>query len=75
MFNFSQNKSVKILILGDVILDRYIEGHVKRISPEAPVPVLFQTHERDVLGGAGNVASNIQALGGVPVLIGVLGSD
>lgn len=75
MFNFSQKKSVNILILGDVILDRYIEGHVKRISPEAPVPVLFQTHERDVLGGAGNVASNIHALGGVPVLIGVLGSD
>lgn len=75
MFRFITNKTVKILILGDLILDRYIEGDVVRISPEAPVPVLFQASDRDVLGGAGNVANNIRALGGEAVLVGVLGRD
>lgn len=63
------------MVLGDLILDRYIEGHVKRISPEAPVPVLCQTSDRAVLGGAGNVANNISALGGIAHLVGVLGKD
>ncbi len=75
MFDFTKKKPVSLLILGDLILDRYIEGQVKRISPEAPVPVLLQTAERDVLGGAGNVANNIRALGGEAFLVGVLGKD
>lgn len=75
MFNCITNRSVNILILGDIILDRYIEGHVRRISPEAPVPVLLQTSDRDVLGGGGNVANNIRALGGQAFLVGVLGKD
>jgi D-beta-D-heptose 7-phosphate kinase/D-beta-D-heptose 1-phosphate adenosyltransferase len=75
VFNRITNKNVNILVLGDLILDRYIEGHVKRISPEAPVPVLLQTSDRDVLGGAGNVANNIKALGGEALLIGVTGRD
>ncbi len=75
MLIFSQIEPKKIVIVGDLILDHYIEGHVKRISPEAPVPVLSQKSERDVLGGAGNVANNILALGGCAHLIGVLGDD
>lgn len=75
MLSISRNKPANILILGDLILDRYIEGNVRRISPEAPVPILFQTSERDVLGGAGNVASNICALGGNAYLVGLLGND
>ena len=75
MLSISRNKPANFLILGDLILDRYIEGNVRRISPEAPVPILFQTSERDVLGGAGNVASNICALGGNAYLVGLLGND
>lgn len=68
-------QSKKILVIGDLILDHYIQGEVKRISPEAPVPVLFHVSEREVLGGAGNVANNIKALGGDAYLIGVVGDD
>ena len=64
-----------ILIIGDLILDHYIQGAVNRISPEAPVPVLSQASERDVLGGAGNVANNILALGADAILVGVVGQD
>jgi D-beta-D-heptose 7-phosphate kinase/D-beta-D-heptose 1-phosphate adenosyltransferase len=72
---FSQIEPKTFVIVGDLILDHYIEGYVKRISPEAPVPVLTQKSERDVLGGAGNVANNILALGGRAHLIGALGDD
>lgn len=64
LLRMRNDRSVTTLILGDLILDRYIEGHVRGISPEAPVPVLVQGSERDILGGAGNVANNIVALGG-----------
>jgi D-beta-D-heptose 7-phosphate kinase/D-beta-D-heptose 1-phosphate adenosyltransferase len=64
-----------ILVLGDVMLDRYVLGSVHRISPEAPIPVLHATGQRGVLGGAGNVAHNIAALGGRAVLVGVVGTD
>ena len=64
-----------ILIVGDVMLDRFIVGRVTRISPEAPVPVVrFQT-EHLRLGGAANVAHNIATLGGKPSLVGLIGSD
>lgn len=65
----------KILVYGDVILDRYIFGQVERISPEAPVPVVKVSTEELRLGGAGNVAANIDRLGAASLLLGVIGSD
>jgi rfaE bifunctional protein kinase chain/domain len=65
----------RILVVGDIMLDRYIRGDVHRISPEAPVPVVLQHKEESVLGGAGNVAENIAALGGKATLVGVVGKD
>jgi D-beta-D-heptose 7-phosphate kinase/D-beta-D-heptose 1-phosphate adenosyltransferase len=64
-----------ILVIGDVMLDHYVWGAVDRISPEAPVPVLHAQRETEVPGGAANVARNVAALGGRPVLIGILGND
>ena len=54
---------VTLLVLGDAMLDRYVHGEVRRISPEAPIPVLRARTRRFVLGGAGNVAENAAALG------------
>lgn len=68
-------KKKKILIIGDLILDRYIWGKVNRISPEAPVPIVEVTKEDFLLGGASNVANNIVALGGHPTIVGVAGND
>ena len=65
----------RVLVLGDVMLDRYTYGRVERISPEAPVPVLKVDHEQAMPGGAGNVARNIAALGARAVLLGVVGED
>lgn len=62
-----------VLIVGDVMLDRYWFGEVERISPEAPVPVLKVERIEERLGGAGNVARNITALHGACSLIGALG--
>jgi len=64
-----------ILVVGDLILDRYLFGKVDRLSPEAPVPVLDYQDERCVLGGAANVAHNIATLGGKPVVCGLMGDD
>jgi D-beta-D-heptose 7-phosphate kinase/D-beta-D-heptose 1-phosphate adenosyltransferase len=64
-----------VLVLGDLMLDRYVLGEVRRISPEAPIPVLRAHERRSVLGGAGNVASNVAGLGGRAVLVGVVGAD
>ncbi len=64
-----------ILIIGDVMLDEFIWGRVRRISPEAPVPVVEVTEETYRLGGSGNVAANIRALDGTPIPIGVIGRD
>jgi rfaE bifunctional protein kinase chain/domain len=65
----------KVLVIGDVMLDQYIFGEVERISPEAPVPIVLVEREECRLGGASNVARNIAALGGLPVLAGILGTD
>ncbi|MBU1002475.1 MAG: D-glycero-beta-D-manno-heptose-7-phosphate kinase [Proteobacteria bacterium] len=65
----------KVLIIGDLVLDHYVVGRVARISPEAPVPVVHVEEERYILGGAGNVARNIKALGGEPTIVGVCGMD
>jgi len=64
-----------VLVLGDVMLDRYVSGEVSRISPEAPIPVLRVTGSRAALGGAANVAHNVAALGARAILIGVIGAD
>jgi len=64
-----------VLVVGDAILDRFIVGRVTRISPEAPVPVVKFESEHVRLGGAANVAHNINALGGRATLIGVVGND
>jgi rfaE bifunctional protein kinase chain/domain len=65
----------KIAVVGDLMLDRYYWGSVQRVSPEAPVPVVEVESESIRLGGAANVASNIQALGGEPILVGLIGND
>jgi D-beta-D-heptose 7-phosphate kinase/D-beta-D-heptose 1-phosphate adenosyltransferase len=64
-----------VVVLGDVMLDEFLWGTVGRISPEAPVPVVEVTRQSYHLGGAGNVAANVCALGGTAVLAGVVGSD
>jgi rfaE bifunctional protein kinase chain/domain len=66
---------LKIAIVGDMMLDCYYRGEVKRISPEAPVPVLEVDNEFYRFGGAANVALNILKLGGIPYPIGVIGND
>jgi rfaE bifunctional protein kinase chain/domain len=65
----------RILVLGDLILDRFIWGSVSRICPEAPVPVVEIKTESTRLGGAANVAANIRSLGGIPHAIGIIGDD
>jgi D-beta-D-heptose 7-phosphate kinase/D-beta-D-heptose 1-phosphate adenosyltransferase len=64
-----------VLCVGDVMLDRFLHGDIERISPEAPVPVIRLRETREMLGGAGNVASNIASLGGRAVLVGLAGAD
>ena len=70
-----QIKSLRILVIGDVMLDRYVIGEVSRISPEAPVPVLSVTDERAVAGGAANVALNVSSLGAKVESVGWFGKD
>jgi D-glycero-beta-D-manno-heptose-7-phosphate kinase len=65
----------RLLVLGDLMLDEFIWGRVRRISPEAPVPVVEVERQTLVLGGAGNVAANLVALGAQPVPLGVVGND
>lgn len=68
-------KEKRILIIGDVMLDKFTHGEVTRISPEAPVPVLRKTDEKFFPGGAANVAYNISSLGARAILCGVVGED
>ena len=65
----------RVLVLGDVMLDRYIWGEVSRISPEAPIPIVQATHESEQPGGAANVAMNIAKLGAHATLVGFSGGD
>lgn len=74
----SKNKQfsdIKILVIGDVMIDHYIYGHVDRISPEAPVPVVLKDRESFYLGGAGNVFFNINSLSGKCDIASVVGDD
>ena len=72
---FEELAGKHVLILGDVMLDRFVYGTAGRISPEAPVPVLSIQRETIVPGGAANVARNVAALGGTATLIGLIGED
>lgn len=65
----------RAVVLGDVMLDRYVEGRARRVSPEAPVPVVVVEAEWDAVGGAGNVAANVGALGAQCDLVGATGDD
>jgi D-beta-D-heptose 7-phosphate kinase/D-beta-D-heptose 1-phosphate adenosyltransferase len=66
---------LRVLCVGDVMLDRFLHGDIERISPEAPVPVIRLRETREMPGGAGNVAANVAALGGEAILIGLTGKD
>jgi len=72
---FSRFSDAVVLVIGDVMLDDYIVGNVNRISPEAPVPVVDIKKRYVCLGGAANVALNIQSLGAKPILCSVIGQD
>ena len=72
---FEKLAQAQVLIVGDVMIDRYWHGKVNRISPEAPVPVVELERTEDRLGGAANVALNIRAMGATPYLFSVIGSD
>ncbi len=67
--------NVRLVVLGDVMLDRYVSGSVDRISPEAPVPVVRVQKQWDALGGAANVAANVLSLGARCDVVGVVGED
>jgi rfaE bifunctional protein kinase chain/domain len=67
--------SVRVVVVGDLMLDEYLIGNVSRISPEAPVPVVHVTEHRVALGGAANVAANVAALGASCDLVGFVGRD
>jgi D-beta-D-heptose 7-phosphate kinase/D-beta-D-heptose 1-phosphate adenosyltransferase len=71
----SRFKDARILVLGDIMLDRFIWGTVSRISPEAPVPVVWSKSESFMPGGASNVANNLKALGSDVHMCGVVGQD
>ena len=67
--------AARVIVFGDVMLDRFIYGSVERISPEAPIPVVNVERFLDMPGGAANVARNIAALGARATLLGVVGDD
>ncbi|PWL24205.1 MAG: D-glycero-beta-D-manno-heptose-7-phosphate kinase [Fluviicola sp. XM-24bin1] len=72
---FSKFESLRILVIGDVMIDAYVEGSVTRVSPEAPVPIVNLKNRTQRLGGAANVALNLAALGATPVLTSIIGND
>ena len=72
---FAQFEQLKILVVGDVMIDSYIWGSVDRISPEAPVPIVRVKKKEIRLGGAANVALNLQSLGATPIMCTVTGDD
>ncbi len=72
---FNKFKHLNILIIGDVMLDSYLWGKVERISPEAPVPIVSVMKRENRLGGAANVAVNVQALGAKPIICSIIGND
>ncbi|MEP6947031.1 MAG: D-glycero-beta-D-manno-heptose-7-phosphate kinase [Acidobacteriota bacterium] len=75
MDHYKQFQGIKVLVIGDVMLDRYWWGNVSRISPEAPVPVVKMNSSSLRAGGAANVAANLSGLGAIPLLVGIIGDD
>ena len=75
--NFFSNNfgKIKVLLIGDVMLDKYVFGNIDRISPEAPVPVFLSKSKKTVLGGAGNVLNNLSSLGAAVTFLSVIGKD
>ena len=71
----SSLKKAKILLIGDVMLDKYVFGKITRISPEAPVPVFLSEGKKEVLGGAANVLNNLSSLGVDATFMSVIGKD
>ncbi len=72
---FDTFKTTRVLVLGDVMIDNYVFGRNDRVSTEAPIPVFVQEKEERRLGGAGNVAMNLKALGSEVTLVSVIGND
>ncbi|MEL6924611.1 MAG: PfkB family carbohydrate kinase [Bacteroidota bacterium] len=72
---FDSFEGMNVLIVGDVMIDRYMTGAVTRVSPEAPVPVVHLQQSETRLGGAANVALNVKALGATPYLCSIIGKD
>src|SRR5690349_1322057 len=72
---FAQFSGIRIGVIGDIMLDTYWWGHVERISPEAPVPVVALDKKEERIGGAGNVALNLASLGAKVSLLSVAGAD
>jgi rfaE bifunctional protein kinase chain/domain len=72
---FQKFSSIKVGVIGDVMLDTYMWGEVERISPEAPVPIVSLKNKEHRIGGAGNVALNLQSLGAKPFVLSVTGDD
>lgn len=72
---FKRFSNLKVMIIGDVMIDTYLWGNVGRVSPEAPVPIVSGVIEENRLGGAANVALNVKAMGAVPILCSVIGDD
>jgi len=72
---FSKFQNLRILVIGDIMVDAYVIGKVNRISPEAPVPIVSLDFEEQRIGGAGNVAINLLALGAQPIVCSVIGDD
>src|SRR5262245_709538 len=65
----------RLLVVGDVMLDKYLWGHVERVSPEAPVPIVRSVHQTEQPGGAANVAMNVAGLGSGVTVVGFKGDD
>ena len=74
-FDLEKFVESRVLIVGDLMLDRYLWGDVDRISPEAPVPIFHITNRSDTPGGAGNVVSNLVGLGSAVTVVGIIGND
>lgn len=72
---FEKFNSLNVLIIGDVMIDSYVWGQIDRMSPEAPVPVVRVTKKENRLGGAANVALNVQSLGANPIMCAIIGDD
>lgn len=72
---FSSFNNLKVLVIGDVMVDAYMWGDVERISPEAPVPVITINKKENRLGGAANVAMNLLSMGATPIICSVIGND